>query len=480
VTDTGSEERLRTLLALAAEADARVHAPGPELTLRARCRLRRRRQLAITTATLATVAAVTVPTALIVNGGGSRSLPRPTPAAPPTYPTTGPGSINALRHDAWRELPDAPIMPRSDPATVWTGKEFIVWGGDTPGRVSRFFGDGAAYDPATNSWRKLPPSPLTPRAFVAAVWTGNELFIYGGDDTEAGLYAHRASDGALYDPATRTWRTLPPSPLGALSGATAMWTGHDVVVLGGQGPRFRMSLEAVAFNPATDAWRRLPSLPTPAAPVHYESTIFGVDAVAAGDTVYAWVLGQDTRTTHGSNGTTILGRPYIEFLRLDRGASSWARVKDQLPSSTGVQTPLWTGRELLLPASQNYCGNASCPATLEAPGHRYDPAAGAWRPMSLAPRPDVGWAAVWTGSALLRVDGGVETGGPHGRTGPGDLLAWDPSTDRWLRLPSARFGGETAVWCGDRLIVWGLLYKPTRTGATQVPATGLSFGPPGH
>ena len=51
--------------------------------------------------------------------------------------------------DTWRELPDFPIRDRSSPNLVWTGEEFIVWGGIAEGRGDPppALNDGAAYIP---------------------------------------------------------------------------------------------------------------------------------------------------------------------------------------------------------------------------------------------------------------------------------------------------------------------------------------------
>ena len=52
-------------------------------------------------------------------------------------------------------------------AGVWTGKELVIWGGrnivDT-----KYFTDGAAYDPATDKWRMLPPVNLSARDRIGA------------------------------------------------------------------------------------------------------------------------------------------------------------------------------------------------------------------------------------------------------------------------------------------------------------------------
>ena len=57
---------------------------------------------------------------------------------------------------------------------------------------------GSAYDPAADRWEPLPAAPLTPRARAAAVWTGREFIVWGGEGDEN----HRAQfdDGAAYTP----------------------------------------------------------------------------------------------------------------------------------------------------------------------------------------------------------------------------------------------------------------------------------------
>ena len=50
----------------------------------------------------------------------------------------------------------------------------IGWGGGCCGDASA---DGAAYDPATNTWRKLPRSPLAPEQSPIGAWTGHELIL---------------------------------------------------------------------------------------------------------------------------------------------------------------------------------------------------------------------------------------------------------------------------------------------------------------
>jgi hypothetical protein len=161
--------------------------------------------------------------------------------------------------NTWGAIPPAPISGRSFPASAWTGNELVVWGGwdgsysgEEPGTLS----DGAAYDPATQQWRLLPPSGLTPRAPLS-VWTGEELIVWGTSLRTK----NRPLDGAAYDPASDSWRTIPEGPI-ELTDAVGVWTGTEMIVFGAalHGGNFPETPTAIgaAYDPARDTWRQFP------------------------------------------------------------------------------------------------------------------------------------------------------------------------------------------------------------------------------
>jgi hypothetical protein len=98
-----------------------------------------------------------------------------------------------------------------------------VWGGDGPFEFER---DGAALDPRRNRWRGLPASPLRGRGGHAAVWTGRELLVVGGASN-----LRLGGWGAAYSPSRRTWRLVPRPPGGTSFGAAAVWIGTGLLVL---------------------------------------------------------------------------------------------------------------------------------------------------------------------------------------------------------------------------------------------------------
>ncbi len=212
---------------------------------------------------------------------------------------------------------------------VWTGRQAILWGGGCCGGVTAA---GAAYTPAANSWQPLPPSPLSAR-HTTGVWTGTELIIAGGWRPPGGTAASQAqtfADAAAYNPATRTWRRLPPMPE-ARSGATAIWDGTEVLYLGGTLAGARApSADGVAFNPATGRWRRLP-------PMEFSRTSFA--AVWTGRQVLVW--GGVT----GSTGSTAVPPHGVAY---DPAANRWSALPQAPLRGRAGPVAAWTGSQMIV------------------------------------------------------------------------------------------------------------------------------------
>lgn len=169
-----------------------------------------------------------------------------------------------LGTNTWRRIADAPLSTRENPMTVWTGHEMIVWGGLSNGTAT--FADrleGAAYNPATDSWRELPGSGAERNELSAAVWTGQEMVVSLTSVASIGLPSGPVAVGLAYDPATNRWRDIASSPLSVREQTAWTWTGHELVVWGGitfTSGRATVA-DGAAYDPATDRWRLLAPAP---------------------------------------------------------------------------------------------------------------------------------------------------------------------------------------------------------------------------
>jgi hypothetical protein len=72
--------------------------------------------------------------------------------------------------------------PRAQNAAIWTGSELCVWGGCGEDACSEVREDGGCYSTSKDSWRAIPAEEAFPgRIAPAAVWTGTELIVFGGE-----------------------------------------------------------------------------------------------------------------------------------------------------------------------------------------------------------------------------------------------------------------------------------------------------------
>ena len=112
---------------------------------------------------------------------------------------------------------------------VWTGSEMIVWGGsgDT---INFFFNTGGRYNPSTNSWTATSTANApAPRNAHTAVWTGTQMIVWGGQGPNG-----PSNTGGRYNPSTNSWTaTSTANAPERRDFQTAVWTGSEMIVWGG-------------------------------------------------------------------------------------------------------------------------------------------------------------------------------------------------------------------------------------------------------
>jgi len=257
----------------------------------------------------------------------------------------------------WRSLPKS-VVP--DGIVVWTSREMIGWGGGCCGDASS---EGAAYNPATNTRRKLAGSPLAPEQRPIGAWTGRELvlFVSGNKPTTTKPWPARLARAAAYNPVTDTWRRIAPLPA-VRTDASAVWDGREVLIVGGTGPPRGGNPPApaaigFAYNPGTNLWRRLPRM---------EAGRAGAAAVWTGKRLLIW--GGTTSTPYG---VVKLETPK-QGLAFDPKANRWSSFLrapllgrlDPAAVWTGQAMIIWGGHKPAIPEGRVFAdGAAFRPAT---------------------------------------------------------------------------------------------------------------------
>jgi prepilin-type processing-associated H-X9-DG protein len=356
-------------------------------------------------------------------------------------------SATALVAAKWSTFPAGPLSARSGQVELWTGHELVVWGGGTSQGTtgSVMFDNGAAYDPSTDTWRMLPPAPLAAREGSAAAWTGTEMVVVGGDagSPDGGAFA----DAAAYDPATGSWRLLPPFPLGPRTGAWAVWTGRQVVVMGGSvssaSARSGLADDGAAYDPASNTWVTLPPLPPEPG-----WNVIGVTPAWTGRQLLVWVTWQQT-------GNIGQGGAYVRKLDtgygLAAGTRTWTALLGPLAEPLGASTA-WTGMVVLV------MGGHYCPCIASAGhGAAYNPATEAWQAVPSFVVDEQPWPGIWTGRAFIDLDSGIglpaqtNDGTALGAYDP-ESGTWAVLPKPPVELVQST---PTAVWTGKQLLVWG-------------------------
>ncbi|WP_420437317.1 hypothetical protein [Candidatus Poriferisocius sp.] len=121
------------------------------------------------------------------------------------------------------------------PDAVWTGEELIVWGG-LPGSANVDYSEravGSSYDPSTNAWTAMPEPLPEPASFEGnlgsqtLIWTGTELIVSTG---HLGTGLGTAESLLLsYQPRNETWELLGISPVSGYN-ATGMVAGNRLAL----------------------------------------------------------------------------------------------------------------------------------------------------------------------------------------------------------------------------------------------------------
>ena len=362
--------------------------------------------------------------------------------------------------DTWQATATGPLAKRYAQNAVWTGTRMLVWGGASDFFAIQRYNDGALYDPVSNTWTSISTTGApSPRDAAAAVWTGTEMLIWGGEDD-----ANRLRTGGRYNVAANTWQSL--STVAAPQSSvlmSAVWTGTEMIIWGGQEPTLAADINTGGrYNPQTDSWVSVTN-PQNGGPRNEHP------AVWTGNEMIVW----------GSYGP--LTSPTNTGARYFPATDSWlATSLVNVPSRRYAPQGVWSGAEMVVWGG---CSDGFCGTPRLNTGGRYNPATNSWRPTSTTNVAEARYwfSAVWSGTEMI-VWGGcdAQTCGPGGnsdRFGLNNGGRYNPVTDTWTLtsltgVPSSRWL-PNAVWTGSEMIVWGGLngFGPFNTGGRYNPVT---------
>jgi hypothetical protein len=316
---------------------------------------------------------------------------------------------------------------RSSSASVWTGQEWIIWGGSVASQTA--VATGARYRPDTDTWSDL-TSVDAPKARKGhtAVWTGSQMIVWGG------FNENNLNTGGRLTPSTQSWSSMSSEDAPtARTGHGAVWTGKTMVIFGGRNSGGLLS-DGGVYDPASDRWTALPTQGAPS-PRHLASVIW------TGKALLVW--GGELADGDANSGALLsfdsAGKPL-----------TWSSlpVLDGFAGRSG-HASVWEGQRFIVWGGRHRSG------TVLADGALWDSTTSKWTYLEAAGAPPARFDAsvVWAGDELV-VFGGSGNQGPLSSG-----AAWSLSTRKWRTLPSqsstgAR-NGALAAWTGSHLLIFG-------------------------
>jgi hypothetical protein len=293
-------------------------------------------------------------------------------------------------------------------------------------------------------WSTVDSGPLATRGEPKAVWTGREVVVVGGliiDQYQA------LADGAAFDPAAGTWRRIADRPVPGRV-LWAVWTGTEVFTLGSNRIDLDPITTAYAYNPATDHWRAVALPPAPNTPRA---------AAWTGSRILLWQPGE--------------AAPGALW---DPAADNWTPIPaNTVPGAASAGAAVWTGKALAVEGAVTPAHGGPVEQRL----FLFDPAAMTWRVSSRPPVELSAWPNLGAGSAAGRV---VVVGPPADTPGgAGRAIVYDPATDRWAATPAPFSNAAYAAEVGAGVLALGtgpLDFLDVRTLGWST--SGSTPGPP--
>lgn len=159
-------------------------------------------------------------------------------------------------NSAWRTLPPLADGPRQENGVAQLNGEIYVVGGFDENRA--IVTDVEAFNPSTNTWRRLAPLPTALHHPNVAVARGL-LYVVGALEGNGFVATGITLE---YNPAANTWTQRAAMPAGTQRGASAVAAIGDRIYVAG-GFRGGSIADFSYYDTVANAWTALPALPLP-------------------------------------------------------------------------------------------------------------------------------------------------------------------------------------------------------------------------
>ncbi|HZQ70284.1 MAG TPA: kelch repeat-containing protein [Terriglobales bacterium] len=224
------------------------------------------------------------------------------------------------------------------------------------------------------------------------------------------------------------------------NGMTAVWTGAEMIIWGG-GSTLAPVYTGSRYDPATDTWHSTNNSSVPIGKTGHTAVWTGTEMIVWG----GCDLFKGEHTCDSSSGQ-----------RYNPATDSWVKTSVVgAPHTRMNHTAVWTGTEMIVFGGCSFINDACIPSRVGNGGGRYNPSTDTWTPTNTANAPQARefHTAVWTGNRM------VVWGGTSDTAALNDGGVYNPGTDSWIATAAvaanqARYF-HSGVWTGREMILWG-------------------------
>jgi hypothetical protein len=301
--------------------------------------------------------------------------------------------------------------------------------------------------PPEGSWTQIatPPANIAPRMNHTAVWTGREMIIWGGQEAGPQL----VTDNGRYDPVLDQWNPVSTvdAPLERIH-HTATWTGTEMIIWGGITELNSITAKTNTggrYNPITDTWLPISTVGAPSPRTSHT-------AVWTGTELIIWGGGVDTGARYNPATNTWLPLTFFNA-----------------PSARSGHHAIFDGQKMIIIG-----GSDQATVTDHA---IYDPAMDIWESLPMENSPGEAWSFVWhTNVVSSGTDMYVKS---HGLNTNLAIRRFNYQDQQWHDVADACNSVETpyAVWLNGRFMNWsrdfseGVFYDEQRNAWVSLPAS---------
>lgn len=266
--------------------------------------------------------------------------------------------------DDWRIFGNNPtaFTASMGSKSVWTGTEWIVWGG----YFNNGNNNGFRYNPVTKTFLAIPTTNQPEaRTEFALHYSANKLIVWGGVLTATGTYTNT---GGMLDLTSNTWvaTSMTNVPSIRRDFTSVRNTSNQSILVWGGNAGAGVTNSGAALNPSSNTWTALSTTNAPAAREGHTAIWTGTEMIVASGRVPS----TPSYIYLNSGG------------RYNPATNTWATISSSGAPALGGSASIWTGTKMLV------MGGTSNSLPITSESYYFDPATNAWsfaRSMSISP-----------------------------------------------------------------------------------------------